>query len=327
LADWFTVGSIPPLGTAGGKRFLAGTAREQFRLQPRLFRPEVGPCDPLRVDQVVESYLRHAQAEMSASYANREYVLRLFVRDFGTRLVTECRAFHLQQWIEGKKSLRSNWTRRRWASSVRAAFTWAAKLGMIEANPFTGVTFAKGERGYPVEPEQFQTMLRMSTALFRRVLIFLRFTGCRPGEMAKVQWTDIDYKRACIVLAKHKTAKRTGLPRTIVLHPVVVKLLVWIRRRRPHPELVFVNQRGTQWTNTALAWRVRQIREAADIPPDATLYCCRHAFGTQGVLAGVDLMTLAALMGHQSISTTQIYVHLAGKTDHLQAAVGKMFGR
>ncbi len=295
----------------------------------RLFRPEEGAGEqPLTCRDVAESFLRHANPNTPpAVYADRESVLRSFVAEFGSTLVAEAKAFQLQTWIESRDSWASNWTRRRVAATIRTAFRWAVSLGMTDRNPFTGVTFARGERGYPVEPSQFQTMLRQSTAIFRRVLVFIRYTGCRPGEMASVRWSDIDYARGCISLAKHKTAKRTGKPRVIVLHPVVVKLLLWIRRHDPHPVQVFVNTRGGPWKPTTISWRVKQIRLAADIPPDATLYCCRHAFGTQGVLSGVDLMTLAALMGHASIATTQIYVHLAGKTDHLQAAVGKMFGK
>lgn len=291
----------------------------------RLFRPQGGPDQPLKVEDVVAAYLRHAQTDKSPAQSGREHVLKAFVADYGHLPVTDAKAFQLQLWIEDHPKLVSNWTRRRWASSVRVAFTWANKLGMIDRNPFAGVSFPKGERGYPVEPVQFRSMLRSTTALFRRVLTFLKFSGCRPGEMASVRWTDIDYSRGCIVLAKHKTVKRTGKPRVIMLHPVVVKLLLWIRRHEPHPQLVFVNSRGKPWTNTAICWRVKQIREAADVPPDATLYCCRHAFGTDAILAGVDLATLAALMGHERIETTQIYVHVARKVDHLHKALGQIF--
>jgi site-specific recombinase XerD len=63
------------------------------------------------------------------------------------------------------------------------------------------------------------------------------------------------------------------------------------------------------------------VRRRANLPDDAKLYGCRHAFGTAAVLAGVDVLTLAELMGHTQLETTRWYVHLSGKTDHLVDAM------
>jgi hypothetical protein len=70
-------------------------------------------------------------------------------------------------------------------------------------------------------------------ARFRQMLIFLWFTACPPGEAPKLQWTDVDMTQAVIVLREYKARRtqKTPRPRVIRLHPVVVKLLAWLRQR------------------------------------------------------------------------------------------------
>jgi integrase len=85
------------------------------------------------------------------------------------------------------------------------------------------------------------------------------FTGCRPCEAAQLCWADV--REGCIVLARHKTARtqKRPKPRIIPLHPVVVRLLITIRRR-DEGERVFVNHRRTPWNKSNLALRVQRAR-------------------------------------------------------------------
>ena len=158
------------------------------------------------------------------------------------------------------------------------------------------------------------------------VLVFLRYTGCRPGELCGLEWSDIDLGAKELVLRRHKTAKKTGRPRRVPLHPVVLKLLIFIRRLNQSGERVFLTSRKTPWNRSNLSQRVRRSREAAGIPDDAKLYGLRHRFGTTGILRGVDLKTLSELMGHTTTRMTEHYVALAGQREHLAEAMLKVNG-
>ena len=71
---------------------------------------------------------------------------------------------------------------------------------------------------------------------------------------------------------------------------------------------------------------MRDLREAAGVPGDAKLYGLRHAFGTRAVLRGVDIKTLAELLGHTTTKMSEHYVHLAGQRAHLADAMAKVNG-
>ncbi len=194
---------------------------------------------PQTVGATIALYLVHTRHEQNPrTYADRKLVLDEFTAMHGALTLATARPFHLRLWIDGQRDRwKSDWTRKRVAGTVQAAMNWAVKLGIVDRNPFRGVSCPAGERGQPMEPAEFQAMLRATTAVFRRFLIFLRYTGCRPGEAANAEWVHLDTGRACIELDKHKTFRKTRKVRRIMLHPVVLKLLAWIRRHKPHERI------------------------------------------------------------------------------------------
>ena len=116
------------------------------------------------------------------------------------------------------------------------------------------------------------------------------------------------------------------MPRIIVLHPVALKLLLWIKSRQEGSH-VFLTFRGSPWNRHSVALWVRRARKAAGIADDAKLYGVRHAFGTRAIANGCDLKTLSVLMGHTTPTTmTERYVHLAGQSDHLSTAMFRING-
>lgn len=286
------------------------------------------------VASVIERYQSFAANRLSAStLASRWPYLQSFAEAHGWRSIAEARPDHMQQWLDAHPEWESDWTKSGAIRNVQVAFNWALKCRIIRENPFRGVSHPAGEPRRNMTPEEFQAVLRASGsawrktkptpgARFRQVLMFLWYTGCRPGEAAKLRWQEIDFERSLIVLKEHKTRRiqKNPRPRIVPLHPVVVKLLTWLRKRG-EGERVFLTHRQTPWNKDSLALRLARARAKAGVPDDAKLYGVRHAFGTRAIVAGVDLKTTSALMGHTTTRMTEHYVHLAGQTAHLAAAM------
>jgi integrase len=187
---------------------------------------------------------------------------------------------------------------------------------------------AGGERirRRPMTDEEFQILLRGSDAAFRRFLIFLKFTGCRPGEAASIRWADVRFEDGAVVLQEHKTARKTGRPRIIPLVPTVVKLLQWMRvwaqstgkgRDQDH---VFVNRRGNALSRGWLSLKMQRLRKRLGLAKGVTYYGLRHRYGLMGIRNGVNLKLLSLCMGHVRTQMTEHYIAEAGLTQEVQQA-------
>jgi integrase len=329
--------------------------RELLTLRDLNPAPESGE---LTVAAVIDLYLTHARSRLDERtlYGKKLY-LQSFAEAHGFRRVNdrECLPFHLTSWIDAHPEWASDWTKHHAVSIVHRPFNWAAKQRLIAANPFRGVTHRAGNPRRPMTDGEFETLLiaadgRRKAAdrypsgrkvcpsdrgrrkgpsaadRFRELLRFLRLTGARPGEAAKLEWSHIDLDVAVIVLTVHKTSRtqRTPKPRIIPLTQEVVDLLTAIRARQEPGPRVFSTQRGTAWNRSNLSLRMQRARAKAGIPDDAKLYGLRHAFGTRAILNGVDIKTLAELLGHTSTRMSEHYVHIAGKVPHLLEAMRKV---
>jgi integrase len=174
--------------------------------------------------------------------------------------------------------------------------------------------------------DEFQTLLRGSDPTFRRFLLFLKFTGCRPGEAASMRWPDVHFQEGAVVLKEHKTAGKTGRPRVIPLVPTVIKLLHWMYSQRQassrcrDQEHVFTNGRGNAFSRGWLSLKMQRLRKRLGLAAGVTLYGLRHRYGLMGIKNGVNLKLLSLCMGHVRTQMTEHYIAEAGLTDQVQQA-------
>lgn len=332
IIRWIKAGVliIPREAVMSMREFLATHGIEALlppALQPPIVRQVCTELTAIEtVQQLVDAYLTHGTERLGArTIEDKTRILKAFALCFGPMRVSDCKRYMLTDWIAQHPSLKSNWTKYGWASSVRAAFNWACKEDRIDRNPFDKLAWSiGGRRRQPMSDQQYRALLRVANPPFRSVVFFQAMTGARPGEMAAALWENVDWERSAIVLHEHKTAhtQREPRPRTIILHPVVLRMLqVLCRRRRPSQEHVFVNAWGLCWKHSAICQRMKGYRAKAGIPPGLSLYSLRHAFATRCIVNGVDLKTTSELMGHSAVRMTEWYTHIAGNTEHLQRAV------
>jgi integrase len=302
--------------------------------------PPVDGGDPT-VASIADAYLDYAQRRDSTrTYYERKLILQEFVDAHGYRRVKDCLPYHLTSWLDAHETWKSDWTRSTALKIVQRPFNWATKQGLIPASPFANVTQATGERRRPMTEQEYARLRNVtrggkrtgraasSGRRLREILFFMKLTGARPSELRNLRWSDIDPDRGVITLTRHKTSRtqKTPRPRVIQLVPATVKVLALIRRRGEVANHVFVTHLGTPWARNSLQQKVKRLRSKAGLADDAKLYGLRHHFGTRAIVNGVDLKTLAELMGHATTRMTEHYVHLAGQQPHLASAMRRATG-
>jgi site-specific recombinase XerD len=138
----------------------------------------------------------------------------------------------------------------------------------------------------------------------------------RPSEQYSLIWSTVDLARKLVTIPKSKNGKTRHIP----LNSVAVAAFQALQKRSLNTASpVFVNMHGKalrgykHWFDSAVS--------AAGVR-DFTWYCLRHDFASRLVMAGVDLRTVAELMGHKTIQMTMRYAHLAPA--HRLAAVERI---
>ncbi len=316
-------------------------AREQLTLyqarqiELRRANPSLDSGDDHTVASVIEAFLLHDEKHSNPrTYYERKRYLQLFSEEHGRRRIKDCKPFHLTTWLDANPRWANPATHSYVVRCIKRPFNWAVKLEMISRNPFKNVEHVQGQRRRPITQEEFDLLIEAASkkkrfVRFVEALRFMRLTGCRPCEVRALRWEHLDLDRAVIVLAQHKTAtmRKDKAPRVIHLVEEAVQLLVQIKAREDHSQFVFVGKARRPWSRNGIQQNVRRLRKEFGLADDVVIYGIRHEFGTRGVLNGVDIKTLAELMGHTTTRMTEHYVHLAGRDQHLADAMRRVTGQ
>jgi site-specific recombinase XerD len=136
------------------------------------------------------------------------------------------------------------------------------------------------------------------------------YAGTRIAEVAALDVPDVrlSARKGDIYLVGKGEKSRT-VPLHVRLREA---LAAWLEERPSCPgaddtAALLLSRRGTRMTTDALADVITAITRAAGLDDDVTSHILRHTFGTELVRSGVDLVTVAELMGHASLETTRLY--------------------
>lgn len=343
---WFHKQSESWVTEINGRRYKLAKGRDQKRAAEVKFHELMVECslNPpvdsapqyLTAASLVDEYLDLACKENAPrTFYEKKLVLLVFAREMGTRLVKDLKPYHLERWLADHPEWVSRDTKAKVVANVQSVFNWAEKRGLIPKNPFAGFVQAGGNRRRPMTGSEFRKIWAQarlgkragrwesSGRRFREMLLFMKLTGARPKEARDLRWDDIDLDHDLAVLKEHKTSHSTTAPRVIVMVERVVGLLRAIRERDGAVGHVFKTVHGKPWSRNAPSQKLSRLRARGGVANDAVLYGLRHRFGTIAVLRGLDLKIVATLMGHQSVRTTERYIHVAKEYSALKHAMSQ----
>jgi integrase len=249
---------------------------------------------------------------------------REFIRVMGDIPVTDIDVRGIEKFLAAKRLDASEWSARKYYSAIASALKTARRWKLIERNPFREVEKPKAREIVPVyfsKPE-FQNLLSVvDNPDDRDLYLCAASTGLRLGELLSLRWGDIDFDRMVVVTRNSEIfTTKNRRNRSVPLHRGLVAVLVAKQARSASP-FVFDFQAHQLKQDLATKRFKRYVREAG-LNPKLHFHSLRHTFATWLVQAGVSLYEVQKLLGHGTISTTQIYAHLAAS--ELHGAVNKI---
>jgi integrase len=290
--------------TLDGRKLRLADGRGNRKLAERKFHEfkavAAKPADrsDARVADVIDAFLAWSKLHRSEeTNRNHGWYGQSFAEHSGYLQASGLKPIHVTRWVDGH-----GWgqtTQRNARRSIYRAFSWAVEEGILPTNPLAGMKCpAALARQRTMSDAEFRTLLKGSPTDFKTLLFALRMTGCRPKEARTLTWDMVAGDRW--VLPKHKTAHATRKSRVIYLNGPMVKLMV-VMKRTASAKHVFLNARGQPWSRDAVRQRIDRLRKKLNLRVDLCAYEARHAFGTAAVVNGVDVATVAELMGHSSL--------------------------
>ncbi len=138
-------------------------------------------------------------------------------------------------------------------------------------------------------------------------------TGIRLGELVNLKWSDIDFRERTITIKQSKTHEHKTIPMTERVFSVLVE-----RHRTPSITGYVFTVKGAKVVDASLQGAFKDAVRKAGIT-NFRFHDLRHTFASRLMQSGVDIYTVAKLLGHKNITTTQRYAHLS--TKHIRLAV------
>jgi len=200
-----------------------------------------------------------------------------------------------------------------WSSFNQAVcalrFLYGITLGRPEQLPL--LPYGKRPKTLPsvLSPDEVLRLLNAASPERDRVLLQVAYgCGLRLSELLHLQVGDIDSARMVIHVRQGKGAKDRLVPLSLRL---LEELRAYWRRCRPRTWLFPGHKPDRPITSSNVQRRFGRLVKKVGLGKHCSMHTLRHSYATHLLEAGVDLLTLKALLGHRSLQTTAHYLHFS----------------
>ena len=294
--------------------------------------------------EAIENYANYLRFEKNASENTIEaYVSDLQkLQDFAEQNLMNITPItisyeHLQEFLyQISKINYSERTQARWISSIKGFFSFLLEDELREDNPSALLETPKLGLYLPdtlslEEIEKLISATDENTDLAKRnrcMIEVLYGCGLRVSELTELQISNINFKENYLKI-QGKGDKVRFVPLADYTADFIKNYINNIRSKQKinpkHSDILFLNSRGAQISRQMVFLIIKEIVRKADIQKNISPHTFRHSFATHLLQNGADLRFIQEMLGHSSITTTEIYTHL--NTEELHETILKYHPR
>lgn len=205
-------------------------------------------------------------------------------------------------------------------ATLRSFYKFAIRRGLLAVHPLSTIRTPKQEKRLPkcLDLEQVQKLLDapgegdLLSIRDKAMLEVLYSSGIRVSELVDLTFADIDLQEG-VLRVRGKGRKERLTP---IGSQAIRALSRYFEMRTAalppgtNPEKVFLNKHGQSLSTRSVRRKLDKYLTMAGLDPGISPHTLRHSFATHLLNNGADLRSVQELLGHQSLSTTQVYTHL-----------------
>ena len=215
-------------------------------------------------------------------------------------------------------------------SSFKTFYNYYIKIGLLKENPVLLIDSPKLKKHLPtyLTIDEIDKLLNIEikdafSARNKSLLELLYATGLRISELINLEFKNIDLND-CIVRIMGKGSKERIVP----INDTAIKYLkIYVKDyrhclvKKEQNNYVYLNNHGKKMTRQGVFKMLKKRTLEANIKKVVSPHTLRHSIATHMLENGADLRIIQEFLGHESISTTQIYTHLSNqklKSDYME---------
>ena len=273
------------------------------------------------LDEKVEDYLNYLKYERKLShntYESYAYNLKKISSSFEDKSLTNLTEDEIRQFLyDSKESAKTN---AHYLTVLKSFYDYLLDNNEIKINPCLNIKMPKIEKSLP----KFLTIDEVNELLNiklqkpmdyrdKAMLEVLYATGIRISELLDLNLNSYNEKGAFI-----KVMGKGSKERIIPLSDITINYLnLYIKEYRPlilkdkESPFLFVNYTGKRMSRQGFFKILKKKCEDANIKKEVSPHVLRHSFATHLLNNGADLRVIQELLGHENITTTEIYSHIS----------------
>jgi len=281
----------------------------------------------VKAKEIINSYIEYLQFERGLS---------------GNTLVAYERDLHKFAEISGKNPLKSGAeevsrllrhmhnsgqsakSQSRILSALRGFYNWAQEEELIDINPTALFENPRDARSLPVvlsekEVQKLLDIIPLDGQFSTRdkaIIELLYACGLRVSEACGLKRSLLRLDEGYLIVTGKGNKQRL-----VPIHIEAIKYLeLYLEHERiltlpqsAHSDTVFLSNRGAALTRQSIFMKLKRFAAMAGIRKNISPHTLRHSFATHLIERGADLRIVQQLLGHESITTTEIYTHVSAK--------------
>ena len=292
----------------------------------RHFSPYTGRCYGLDLRQFVEFIEQRTGIKVDQDKERRAMDTKS--ADTITGQVLKCEVELIREFLAklGEQNY-SAATMARKIATLRSFHKWMERKGIAATNPMVLIRTPKQAKRLPkaISVDQIERLLsapddsELLGARDRAILETLYSTGIRVSEVVAINRMDLhdtqQGSEEIIIRGKGRRERRvplgTNALKALRHYLQMVDADYASRGKKANPdEPLFINKNGGRLSSRSVRRKVAKYLVEANLDPDISPHTIRHSFATHLLDHGADLRSVQELLGHQSLSSTQVYTHL-----------------
>jgi integrase/recombinase XerC len=237
-------------------------------------------------------------------------------------------------WLHEQKYSRSTIARR--LAALRSWLKFLCRQGAVRSNPADTLRGPRLDRRLPHFLTEADLLKLLKAPLDgtllgyrdRAILETLYSAGLRVAELVGLDLEHVDLDAGLATVrgkGKRERVAVLGRPALKAIQEWLQARSVLLGKRGFDSSAVFLNQRGGRLTTRSVGRLVEKYLKQAGLDPRTSPHTLRHSFATHLLDRGADIRSVQELLGHQSLSTTQVYTHVT--TRRLQDSYRKAHPR